>query len=109
MSSHDVLQWVVGVGVGAILVELIRSFVQRKKMGADAAKVITDAATVLLEPLQRRVRELEEEVDKTRKQLTEAREEVAEATEALQAAHREVVRLRDLLSEKEKGPSTGDV
>lgn len=74
--TAGVLQWVVALGVGAIVAEVIRSGFQRRKMSADAAKVITDAATVLLGPLQVRIKDLEVEVEATRRELKDARAEV---------------------------------
>lgn len=77
MTTEIALQWVVAIGLGAIVAELIRSGFQRRKMSADAAKIITDAATSLLGPLQSRVRDLETEIEVTRKELEAARLEVS--------------------------------
>lgn len=76
MTTPEVLQLLVALGVGAVVTELLRSVLQRKHMNADAAKVITDAATSLLQPLQHRVRELEDEIVRTRSELEAARAEV---------------------------------
>jgi uncharacterized protein YlxW (UPF0749 family) len=59
MKNAELLQWAVALGVGAVLTQVVQSILQRKKMGADAAKVITEAAAVLLNPLQERVKQLE--------------------------------------------------
>jgi hypothetical protein len=90
MSPEDVLAWVVALGAGAILAEVVRSGFQRRKMGADAAKVITDAATALLGPLQSRVLELETVVAETRRELMAARQQVAMLTAELEAARGEI-------------------
>jgi hypothetical protein len=52
-------------GLGA----LVASFLQRKKVRAEAADVITDTALTLVEPLQRRVRELDGEVTELRRKV----------------------------------------
>ena len=71
-----------------MVAELVRSMLQRRKMGADAAKVITDAATVLLAPLQARIKELEHIVDELRLELINAKEEVHQARLVINALER---------------------
>jgi peptidoglycan hydrolase CwlO-like protein len=87
VSGEQITGYIVAIGLGAILVEIIRSFVQRKQMGANAAKTITEAATTLLAPLQARVKELEATVALTQTQLTKTQERLAEAQSRLNEAH----------------------
>lgn len=94
MSGTEVIQWVVALGVGAVIAEIVRSGFQRKKMGADAAKTITDATTLLLGPLHDRIKELEQAVSETRAELDVAREQVMLATSELHEARLEVRDLR---------------
>lgn len=112
MNGTTALEWVVALGVGAVVAEVVRSMLQRRKMGADAAKVITDAATVLLGPLHDRIKELEVVVADTRRELDAAREQVMLATGELHEARNEVAALRarikaqglDLDAEEERRP-----
>jgi uncharacterized protein HemX len=99
MNDINVVEWVIALGVGAIVAELIRSTFQRRKMGADAAKVITEAATTLLGPLQQRVKDLEGIIEETRKELDAARHQVLLATSELIEARREVRELRDKITQ----------
>lgn len=90
LAADDWQSWVLALGVGAVLAELVRSGFQRRKMSADAAKVITDAATVLLGPLHDRVHELEGEIQATRQELNQARRELDGARTQVQALTREL-------------------
>lgn len=89
MSTPDIIGFLVAAGLGAILLEIVRSFLQRRQMGADAAKVITEAATTLLIPLQARIVELETKLSAALKRL-------ATCEESLDAA--------DLRTPPEAGP-----
>lgn len=82
MTSAQALQWVVALGVGAVIQTLARYLGQRKKMGADAAKAITEAATVLIAPLSKRVAELEP----LRKRVEELEDQIEALQEALDEA-----------------------
>jgi tetrahydromethanopterin S-methyltransferase subunit B len=64
ITSDEVLKWVVAVGLGGVIVEVIRVATQRKKMSADAAQVITQAAAALVTPMQARITQLEPLVEK---------------------------------------------
>lgn len=104
------LQWAIAAGLGAILLEVVRSVLQRKKMGADAAKVNVDTAISLLGPLQKEIQRLQGEVTVAREETAAAKREGAECrreltmTKAeLSEARREVRHLRDRVREAEKG------
>lgn len=101
MSTTALLEWVIALGVGAILAEVVRSAFQRRKMGADAAKIITEAATSLLGPLRSRIAELEALVLETRHELESARQEVVLASADLAKARREI---SDLRAAREESP-----
>lgn len=64
----------VALGLGGVVVELVRSAFQRKQMGASTAKTFTDAAVVLVGPLQARVSALEAEAGFLRTQVQECLE-----------------------------------
>jgi hypothetical protein len=61
-------------GAGALLTVLL----QRRKLKADAADVLTDTALVLVEPLQKRVQELDAEAQQARAEARQARTEIGE-------------------------------
>lgn len=95
MSSTEILQWAIALGLGAILAEIVRSFLQRKKMGADAAKTITEAATSLLGPLRE---ELAAERAEHSLELKAERIKVAEVRKELDQALTEAKYLRGELA-----------
>jgi hypothetical protein len=76
MTTALVLQLLTALGLGAVIVEAVRSFTQRKKMGADYADVISASAVRLLDPLENRIQDLEQ-------QVIEAKTELGEAVDAL--------------------------
>jgi peptidoglycan hydrolase CwlO-like protein len=59
-------QLLVGGSVGAILAALINLVANRRKLGADAAAVLSKAAAALVSPLQERIHELENDLDRMR-------------------------------------------
>lgn len=65
---NDIVGWLLALGVGGILVEIIRSFFQRKNLHADYADVIAKSAMMLLEPLEKRIKELEAELVKVKRE-----------------------------------------
>ncbi len=97
------LQWAVAAGLGAILLEVVRSLLQRKKMGADAARTNTETAISLLEPLRSEITRLQGEVESTRQELISTRRELTLAKAELTETRREVRHLRDRVRETEKG------
>lgn len=100
-TSGDVVQLLAMAGVGGVSVEVVRSVMQRRKMGADYADVIARSATSLLEPLAKRVGELEMALSAERTKVVElteaqevARHKALDLTTALEAAQSEVKALR---------------
>lgn len=59
-------QLLVGGSVGAILAALINLVANRRKLGADAAAVLSKAAAALVSPLQERIHDLENDLDRMR-------------------------------------------
>lgn len=59
-------QLLVGGSVGAVLVALINFVSSRRKLGADAAAVLSKAAAALVSPLQERIHDLENDLDRMR-------------------------------------------
>lgn len=63
MELGDLL---IGSGAGAILLALVQAMLNRRKLGADTASVLTKAAAELVQPLRERIHELEGEVEELR-------------------------------------------
>lgn len=76
----NIAELLVGLGLGAVLVALINAIVQRRKLGADTAAVLSKTALQLVQPLSDRIHELEAEV-------TLLRDQVRETTGELEACH----------------------
>jgi septal ring factor EnvC (AmiA/AmiB activator) len=79
MESERIIDWLLALSIGGVLVEIARSFIQRKKMNADYADVIAGSAIRLLEPLEKRIAELEQELRATKRELVETKSELIEA------------------------------
>lgn len=63
MNVGDLL---IGSGLGGIALSAVQAVINRKKLGADTASVLTKAAAELVQPLSDRIHELEGEVDRLR-------------------------------------------
>lgn len=119
MNVDEVLKIFLALGVGGLLVQLVRSGFERKKMSADATKTMVEAATTLLTPLNERVQHLEAELkatkeelrmtgnrcDRTEGELRKTQEELARTEAKLERAHKalsqaavEIGRLREALN-----------
>ena len=59
----EVSQLLVGIGVGGIVVALIGAVVNRRKLSADTAQVLSHTALELVLPLKERIAELESKID----------------------------------------------
>lgn len=92
-TSRDVVQLLTVAGVGGVAVEVVRSVLQRRKMGADYADVIARSATSLLEPLAKRVAELEISLASERQESQKARDEAHGAHQEAEKAHAQVTLL----------------
>lgn len=99
MSTDRVIEWLIALGAGAVLLEIVRSLFLRKKMGADYADVISAAAVRLLAPLEMRIEELQGELDRVKRDLVDAMQEAErwkeEAQSTRRAFHRLVQKERD--------------
>lgn len=69
MDLRDITEILLAAGVGGVLVETIRTYRQRKKLGADYADVIASSAIKLLQPLEERILLLESELLETKRRL----------------------------------------
>jgi hypothetical protein len=110
MNLQDV-QAILG-GLGALgglagASALIGTFLQRKKLKADAANVLTDTALTLVEPLKARVNELEAQGLKDRHRMRELEDEVGKVQRALQQVYYAILdpaatieRLRDYVRDR---------
>lgn len=102
---NGVLQWAIAAGLGAILLEVVRSVIQRKNMGADAAKTNTATAISLLEPLRQEIHRLQGEVRSAREEGVVCRQELMITKAELSEARLEVRQLRDRVRATEEGMS----
>jgi chromosome segregation ATPase len=64
--SASLGQILVSASMGAVLVALINFIASRRKLGADAALVLSKAAASLVDPLQQRITGLEKDLDRVR-------------------------------------------
>jgi peptidoglycan hydrolase CwlO-like protein len=64
--SASLGQILVSASMGAVLVALINFVASRRKLGADAAAVLSKAAASLVDPLQQRITGLEKDLDRVR-------------------------------------------
>lgn len=83
----DLGELLLGLGGGGILGTALSALINRRKLGADTAAVLSRAATDLVQPLSDRIHELEDEVEELR---TKVRETTAELDRA-----REMARVKD--------------
>jgi molecular chaperone GrpE (heat shock protein) len=74
-DGANLTQLLLAGGLGGLVIEAFRAVVQRKKMGADYAEVISQSAINLLNPLERRIKELESELAATQQELADCRAE----------------------------------
>lgn len=107
ISGDVILNWVVALGLGAVLVETVRAIVNRRKLGADYADVISKAAVGLLEPLQERIKELEEQVEvleiklySANTALEAAKDDLAIATTELTVAKSDLEQCRTTIAKQ---------
>lgn len=93
----DVGGLLIGGGIGAILLALVQAVINRKKLGADTAAVLTKAAGELVKPLMDRIHELESQVEQL---TTKAAQAVADLDQC-----QERCRAKDaLISELTRSP-----
>ena len=76
------------VAAGAVLV-------QRRKLKADTADVLTDTALTLVKPLRERVAELETEADDARRKVAQANGELERLRDLTHDLTRMLLRLRE--------------
>lgn len=81
----------VGLGLGGVVVEIVRSVLHRKGMDASAAKSVTETALSLVAPLKERVAELEKELSATEERAGELAADLKAATATVVHLTREVV------------------
>ena len=93
-SGATLLQWAVALGLGGLVAEALRSFVQRRKMGADYADVIAGTAVKLLEPLNKQIAALQEELAATKVELAATKNELTATKAELQSVREEAHALR---------------
>lgn len=107
MTSDDWFRVGAVLGVGGLIVELIRGFFHRRKMGADYAEVISRSAVGLLGPLEKRVHDLEDALassetraDHLADQLTQSEERARTLSRLLERATEETRTLRKQLADQ---------
>lgn len=65
----EIGNWLIGGGIGVVLVALIEAIRNRRKLGADTVSVLTKAASELVQPLTDRMHELDSEVDRLKSKV----------------------------------------
>ena len=90
MNPDRIVEFLVALGVGGIFVEAIRSFAQRRKMGADYADVVVKTALGLIEPLEHRIDELEHELEATKTELSQTKRLLRQTQGELRATQQEL-------------------
>lgn len=83
----------VGLGLGGVVVEVVRSILHRKGMDASAAKSVTETALSLVAPLKERVSELESELSATEERASELDADLKHATATVVHLTQEVIKL----------------
>ena len=86
----------VGGGVGAVVLAFVQAVINRRKLGADTAAVLTKAAAELVQPLRERIHELEDEVEKLRDQVKETVAQLRDNQTELDKCH-DINRAKDAL------------
>lgn len=92
----DLGELLLGGGIGGIIVSLIQALVNRRKLGADTASVLTKAAAELVQPLRERIHELEAEVETLRERVKETVGLLDESQAELDKCH-DINRAKDAL------------
>jgi predicted nucleic acid-binding Zn-ribbon protein len=100
MTATAVLSLLTALGLGAVLVEIVRSFFQRKNMGADYASVISSSAVSLLEPLNKQIADLKKEVEEAKTQAHAATVALREVQEELRTERQKRIEAEDALTQK---------
>jgi hypothetical protein len=49
---NEIVQWVTGVGIGGILLAIVNGLFSKRKLSAEATKIITDAASGVVQNLR---------------------------------------------------------
>jgi len=78
VDAGGIASLVVAVGGGSVLNELLRNFLGRKKLGADASKIISEAAASTVTLVRSEAENLSKQVEKLTRQvenLTKLREQ----------------------------------
>lgn len=88
-------QLLVGGSVGAVLAALINFIASRRKLGADAAAVLSKAAAALVSPLQERIQDLEKQLDRMRAKATRMENDLDECQRANVRKEGQLSLLRD--------------
>jgi hypothetical protein len=125
LSSEQLALLLSALGIGAVLRDVARSLLDRRKVGADTTSVLTSVALTLVKPLneqleaERAVRATEHaqhiadlraeraQASALRDDLDKALTECRDLRDELEAAHKELTRLRARLDDAGDGvPST---
>lgn len=91
MGVADLL---IGAGAGSIIVAIVNALINRRKLGADTASVLSKAAIELVQPLRDRIHELEAEVDALRTKVKDTVDQLDACQASNRAKDRELATLR---------------
>jgi peptidoglycan hydrolase CwlO-like protein len=92
-------QILVSASMGAVLVALINFIASRRKLGADAALVLSKAAASLVDPLQQRITGLEKDLDRVRSKARGLENELDECRRVNVRKESQISALRDEIRE----------
>jgi septal ring factor EnvC (AmiA/AmiB activator) len=93
--SASLGQILVSASMGAVLVALINFVASRRKLGADAAAVLTKAAADLVEPLQRQIGALDADLERVRGKARVLENELDECRRINARKESQIAALRD--------------
>jgi predicted RNase H-like nuclease (RuvC/YqgF family) len=82
------------IGSGA-LTAIITAFVSRKRMGADAAQILSRSAVAMLNPMRKEVERLTERAEHLELKLTDTNKQLEECHTMVKRLHKELAYYRD--------------
>lgn len=98
----DVGELLIGLGGGGVVGTAISAVLQRRKLGADTAAVLSKTALELVEPLKERIDELQDEVDTLRTKVRETTQELDDCRAESRAKDHRIRELEDAQYDRQR-------